>query len=56
MRRATGLAAESDDLGSWLSKPEERIYTPVLSGGGRGGGGGVQRLENPHTEIRQALS
>ena len=32
MRHATSLAAESDDLGPWPGKREERIYTSVLSG------------------------
>ena len=32
MRCATGLAAESDDLGhTWPGKREERIYTAVVS-------------------------
>ena len=31
MWRATGLSAESDDLGPWPGKREERIYTTVLS-------------------------
>ena len=32
MRRATGLATESDDLGLWPGKRDERIYIFVLSG------------------------